>query len=79
MRDVAVIGLLDEDLGRKVWAVVQPDDALDPPDIGELESLCQSQLALYKVPRGFELINNFPRNEAGKIRRLALREERNSH
>ena len=79
VRDVAVIGLLDEDLGRKVWAVVQPDDTLDPPDIGELESLCQGQLALYKVPRGFELVSDFPRNEAGKIRRLALREERNSH
>ena len=74
--DVAVIGLLDDDLGRKVWAVVEPIDAAHPPSATELLAACADQLARYKVPRGIEFVDALPRNEAGKIRRLSLREER---
>ncbi len=76
VQDVAVVGLADEDLGRRVHAIIEPRDANDPPDISELEALCLKDLARYKVPRGFEVVEQLPRNEAGKIRRLALREER---
>lgn len=76
VRDVAVIGLLDDDLGRKVWAIVEPNDATAPPSADELLAACGSQLARYKVPRGIEFVDALPRNEAGKIRRLSLREER---
>lgn len=76
VRDVAVIGLLDDDLGRKVWAVVEPIDPDAPPSIDELLAACADQLARYKVPRGIEFVAALPRNEAGKIRRLSLREER---
>ena len=76
VRDVAVIGLLDDDLGRKVWAVVEPVDATAPPTTDELLAACAEQLARYKVPRGIEFVDALPRNEAGKIRRLSLREER---
>ena len=48
----------------------------DPPEIAELEAMCLKDLARYKVPRDFEIVPQLPRNEAGKIRRLALREER---
>jgi bile acid-coenzyme A ligase len=76
VQDVAVVGLADEDLGRRVHAIVEPRDADDPPDVAELEALCIGELARYKVPRGFEVVAGLPRTEAGKIRRLALREER---
>ena len=76
VQDVAVVGLADEDLGRRVHAVVEPQNASDPPDIAELEALCLKELARYKVPRGFEVVAQLPRTEAGKIRRLSLREER---
>jgi bile acid-coenzyme A ligase len=76
VQDVAVVGLKDEDLGRRVHAIVEPRDADKPPAVAELEALCQGELARYKVPRAFELVARLPRNEAGKIRRLALREER---
>jgi bile acid-coenzyme A ligase len=68
--------LQDEDLGRRVHAVVEPRDPDDPPDVAELEALCLKELTRYKVPRGFEIVAQLPRTEAGKIRRLALREER---
>lgn len=76
VRDVAVVGLPDEDLGRRVHAVVEPIDFASPPDIAELEALCLKGLARYKVPREFELVEQLPRTDAGKIRRLALREAR---
>ena len=76
VQDVAVVGLADEDLGRRVHAIVEPIDANDPPDVAELEARCLKELARYKVPRAFELVDRLPRNEAGKIRRMALREER---
>jgi bile acid-coenzyme A ligase len=76
VRDVAVIGLQDDDLGRRVHAVVEPRDILAPPDTGVITALCGEQLARYKVPRSIEFVEVLPRNEAGKIRRLALREAR---
>ena len=76
VQDVAVVGLADDDLGRRVHAVVEPRDANDPPDIADLEALCLKDLTRYKVPRAFEIVAQLPRNEAGKIRRMALREER---
>ncbi len=76
VRDVAVIGLLDDDLGRKVWAVIEPAEAAHPPSTSELLAACADQLAPYKVPRGVEFVDVLPRNEAGKSRRLSLREAR---
>ncbi len=75
VQDVAVVGLKDDDLGRRVHAIVEPREAAGL-DAAELEALCLKELTRYKVPRAFEIVNSLPRNEAGKIRRLALREER---
>ena len=51
-------------------------DEADAPTIEELTSLCADHLVKYKAPRSFELVRALPRNEAGKIRRSQLREER---
>ena len=76
VKDVAVVGLKDEDLGRRVHAIVESFDAADPPTVEELTALCGEHLLRYKVPRSFEIIDALPRNEAGKIRRSQLRDER---
>ena len=76
--DVAVIGLTDEDLGRRVHAVIEPKDINAPPGVADIQALCEQQLVRYKVPRGFEFVAQLPRNDAGKIRRSALRDERES-
>ena len=76
VKDVAVIGLKDDDLGRRVHAVVEALDAANPPDEGTLLDLCQAQLLRYKVPRSLEIVATLPRTEAGKIRRSQLRDER---
>ncbi|MGA9795608.1 MAG: AMP-binding protein [Rhizomicrobium sp.] len=69
----AVIGLPDEDLGARVHAIVQPRPGLD---IDELRSFLSGRLLAYKCPRTFELMNNALRDDAGKVRRSQLREER---
>jgi len=76
VKDVAVVGLKDDDLGRRVHAIIESFDPMDPPMEEELLRLCSEQLVKYKVPRSFEFLDALPRNEAGKIRRSELRDQR---
>src|SRR5205807_1448644 len=70
--DSAVVGLPDEEWGRRVHAVVQPMDPSRPPVESELDAHCRSLLAAYKVPRSYEFTTDIGRNEAGKLRRQAI-------
>lgn len=74
--DVAVIGLKDEEWGKRVHAIVQPLDASEPPSVEDLDAHCRERLMGYKVPKSYEFIEQLPRTSAGKIRRLALIAER---
>lgn len=75
VEDVAVIGLPDPEWGHRVHAVVQPlPDCL--PDPAQLRVFARDRLAAYKVPKTIEIIRDLPRNDAGKLRRSALVEER---
>ena len=69
----AVIGLPDEDLGNRIHAIIQPRDGLDLED---LQKHLAERLVLYKRPRSFELVEENVRDDAGKVRRSALRAER---
>lgn len=66
----AVIGLPHDDLGSAVHAVVQGGDA------DELRAHLAERLAPYKVPRTFEFVAHSVRDDAGKVRRRQLREQR---
>jgi bile acid-coenzyme A ligase len=74
--DVVVIGLPDEEWGRRVHAVVQPADPSAPPPVDDLTAWCKSRLSSYKVPKTFEMVDAMPRSEAGKVNRAALIAER---
>lgn len=69
----AVVGLPDDDLGQRVHAVVQatPGVALD---LEELRAFVSERLARPKVPRSFALADEPLLNEAGKLRRSAIRD-----
>jgi bile acid-coenzyme A ligase len=69
----AVIGLPDEDYGSVVHAVVQNTA---PVTAEELQDHLRTRLAPYKIPRTVEFAAEPLRDDAGKIRRSALREER---
>jgi len=68
-----VIGIPDEDLGARVHAIVQPRDGLTQAD---LEAHLADRLVRYKRPRSIEFVNTPLRDDAGKVRRSQLREER---
>jgi bile acid-coenzyme A ligase len=74
VRSVAVIGLPDDDLGNIVHAVVEADQNAVARE--DLLSFVAERLARYKVPRSIEYTDQPLRNEAGKVRRSALRAER---
>ena len=74
VRSVCVIGLPDEDRGNTVHAIVEADpDALD---VDALLAFTAERLARYKVPRSVEIVDVPLRDDAGKVRRAALRAER---
>ena len=75
-RDAAVVGLKDDDLGRRVHALIEPANADAPPAVEELDAHLRLHLASYKLPRGYEIVAQLPRDEAGKIRRTKLRDDR---
>ncbi|WP_066682473.1 AMP-binding protein [Caulobacter sp. CCH9-E1] len=75
VRGSAVIGLPDEDWGARVHAIVQAveDSGLEAD---ELLDFAAERLTRYKLPRSIEFTTEPLRDEAGKVRRAALRDAR---
>ncbi|MBB4689595.1 long-chain acyl-CoA synthetase [Amycolatopsis jiangsuensis] len=75
--EVAVIGTPDRTWGETVTAVVVPagEQADELPE--ELAAHARVQLASYKVPWRFELVDVIPRNAHGNVDKRALRERFN--
>jgi len=74
VRSSAVIGLPDADLGNAVHAIVDaPGAALSAEAL--LAHLAE-HLVRYKIPRTIEFVDEPLRDDAGKVRRKALREAR---
>ena len=73
VRSSCVIGLPDDDLGERVHALV---DAPGGVAVDELLAHVGALLVRYKVPRTVELVDAPLRDDAGKVRRSALRAER---
>lgn len=77
VQSAVVIGLPDDDLGQYVHAVVQlfADDA-DADAEDRLREHLRTHLARPKIPRRFEFVATPLRDDAGKVRRSAVRDER---
>ena len=73
VRSSAVIGLPHEDLGNFVHAIVDAPGGLEE---AALLSHLSERLVRYKIPRTIEFSDEPLRDDAGKLRRKALREER---
>jgi long-chain acyl-CoA synthetase len=69
--DVCVAGVPDRRVGEVPWAwvVLAPGATLDPD---ALARLCRDRLAPYAVPAGFDVIDELPRNDVGKVLRREL-------
>ena len=73
VRSSCVIGLPDEDLGALPHAIVE---LAEPVADQELLAHLADSLAPYQLPRSIEHAREPLRDEAGKVRRSALRAER---
>ena len=74
VQSCAVIGLPDDDLGNIVHAIIEADPS--ELQLDELLTFLGERLVRYKVPRSIEIVNEPLRNDAGKLRRSALRSAR---
>lgn len=73
VRSSAVIGLPDTDLGNAPHAIVE---LATPVTDADLVTYLRERLAPYKVPRSIERTDRPLRDDAGKLRRSALRAAR---
>lgn len=72
--DVAVVGVPDDEWGERVVAFVVPGPDLPPADACSLlDAHCLAQMARYKRPKDYQLIEQLPRNGAGKVLKIDLR------
>ncbi len=74
--DVVVVGVPDDEWGRRVHAIIQPADFDHLPSIEQLNEHVRQFVTSYKAPKTYEFLRQLPRNEAGKIRRSQLAAER---
>jgi acyl-CoA synthetase (AMP-forming)/AMP-acid ligase II len=69
---VAVIGVPDERLGEvgMAYVVLMPGKELM---VDELTQFSRDNMANFKAPRGFEIVDALPMNAAGKVQKFVLR------
>jgi long-chain acyl-CoA synthetase len=76
VRDSAVFGVPNEEMGEEVKAVVQlmPNVEPGPETEAELIAFCRKHLAHMKCPRSINFEDDFPRLPTGKLYKTALRD-----
>jgi acyl-CoA synthetase (AMP-forming)/AMP-acid ligase II len=72
---VAVIGVPDDRLGEVGKAFVVPATGTEV-DVDALQAWCRENMANYKVPRYFEVVDALPLNASGKVLKIELRARR---
>jgi fatty-acyl-CoA synthase len=71
--DVAVIGAAHEQWGETPVAVIVATDPSSPPILEEVAEWLRDRLASYKKPTVLVVLDELPRNAAGKILKHELR------
>ncbi|MEY2448115.1 MAG: long-chain acyl-CoA synthetase [Acidimicrobiaceae bacterium] len=76
VRDVATVGVPDQEWGEAVKAVVEVREGVAADDTlaAELITFCRQRLAHFKCPRSIDFANDLPRFETGKIYRRLVRD-----
>ncbi|MFF7542880.1 acyl-CoA synthetase [Streptomyces canus] len=72
VREAAVTGEPDPDLGERIVAWIVPEDPQSPPLLDELAGHVAARLAPHKRPRVVHHLTALPRNDMGKIMKRAL-------
>jgi acyl-CoA synthetase (AMP-forming)/AMP-acid ligase II len=69
IRDVAVAGVADEEMGQRVGAAVVARSAVT---LEELRDHCRELIAYFKLPERLIVVDQIPYNDTGKINRHRL-------
>ena len=72
VKESAVVGIKDEDLGEIPIAVIVIDMDFKDQVLTELKKLFQQNLAKFKVPREIKVLDELPRNTMGKIKKIEI-------
>ncbi|MFF4309769.1 acyl-CoA synthetase [Streptomyces sp. NPDC001507] len=72
VREAAVTGEPDADLGERIVAWIVPAEPQSPPSAEELADHVAGRLAPHKRPRVVHYLDALPRNDMGKIMKRAL-------
>ncbi|CAL9446378.1 acyl-CoA synthetase [Streptomyces sp. enrichment culture] len=72
VREAAVTGEPDPDLGERIVAWIVPADPAAPPALAALADHVADRLAPHKRPRAVRYLDRLPRNDMGKIMKRAL-------
>jgi acyl-CoA synthetase (AMP-forming)/AMP-acid ligase II len=78
IREAAVVGAPHEILGEEVVAFIVPAKPGGPPDTSELRRFVRQELAGFKVPARWHVVDELPRGALGKVLRRALRAQASS-
>jgi long-chain acyl-CoA synthetase len=74
VQECAVVGLPDEDWGERVTAFVVPPIGHEP-DPAVLKSFLKERLAGFKVPKEFIVVDDLPKNNAGKLLKREIKKK----
>ena len=66
VQECAVVGLPDKEWGERVTAFIMPHKG-QQPDSAVLKSFLKEHLAGFKVPKEFIVVEDLPKNNAGKL------------
>ena len=71
--EAQVIGIPNERYGEEVmaWVRLRPGATVTPTG---LEQFCQAQIAGFKVPKYWKLVDEFPMTVTGKVQKFRMRE-----
>ncbi len=72
--EAAVVGVSDEKWGEIPIAVIVSESGSEL-NIDDLTDFCRSKMARYKVPKHFRFIEELPRNAAGKVNKVVLKDK----
>ncbi|HEX6243217.1 MAG TPA: AMP-binding protein, partial [Polyangiales bacterium] len=73
VREVAVLGVPDADLGERIVAFVVARDSSAPPAESELIDSVSTALSKHKRPREIRFVPDLPRNAMGKVQKAKLK------
>ena len=74
VQECAVVGLPDREYGERVTAFIVSAPAARP-DAHALKAFCKERLAGFKVPKAFHIVDDLPKNNAGKLLKREIRKQ----